>query len=228
MALVVLRKKLRRGDVTCYNNHEYIEYPLVVTWCLEIQLSHEKYPGCLGYIGDEILPSYIGITINHYFRIPINQPVYWKVVTVFFVAQLAIGDWPLKNTTVPAVGCSLSITIFMGFPKLGDWHFRTFFVKRKSNPGVAFFVPNLNIQVVNTRLGGFKDFLFSPLFGEDSHVDQYFSDGLKPPSSIEDDEYEDIPWSSNYWSHLLNTLPEAPKGHWKIRYTIPFRPCSFQ
>ena len=29
-------------------------------------LSHEKNPGWLGYIGDEILPSYIGIIINHY------------------------------------------------------------------------------------------------------------------------------------------------------------------
>ena len=32
--------------------------------------------------------------------------------------------------------------------------------------------------------GGFKYFLFSPLFGEDSHFDWYFSDGLKPPSRI--------------------------------------------
>ena len=31
--------------------------------------------------------------------------------------------------------------------------------------------------------GGFKYFLFSPLFGEDSHFDQYFSDGLKPLTS---------------------------------------------
>ena len=30
--------------------------------------------------------------------------------------------------------------------------------------------------------GGFK-YIFSPLFGEDSHFDQYFSDGLKPPTS---------------------------------------------
>ena len=30
------------------------------------QVSHEKYPGWLGYIGDDILPSYIGIIINHY------------------------------------------------------------------------------------------------------------------------------------------------------------------
>ena len=32
--------------------------------------------------------------------------------------------------------------------------------------------------------GGFKYVLFSPLFGEDSHFDQYFSDGLKPPTSL--------------------------------------------
>ena len=31
------------------------------------QMSHEKRaPGWLGYIGDDILPSYIGIIINHY------------------------------------------------------------------------------------------------------------------------------------------------------------------
>ena len=32
--------------------------------------------------------------------------------------------------------------------------------------------------------GGFKYFLFSPLFGEDSHFDSYFSNGLKPPTSF--------------------------------------------
>ena len=32
--------------------------------------------------------------------------------------------------------------------------------------------------------GGFKHFLFSPLFGEDFQFDYYFSDGLKPPTSI--------------------------------------------
>ena len=30
--------------------------------------------------------------------------------------------------------------------------------------------------------GGFNDFLFSPLFGEDSHLDLYFLNGLKPPT----------------------------------------------
>ena len=32
--------------------------------------------------------------------------------------------------------------------------------------------------------GGFKHFLFSPLFVEDFQFDQYFSDGLKPPTSF--------------------------------------------
>ena len=31
--------------------------------------------------------------------------------------------------------------------------------------------------------GGFKYVLFSSLFGEDSHFDPYFSNGLKPPTS---------------------------------------------
>ena len=31
-----------------------------------IQLSNEKNPGWLGYIGDEVLPSYIGIILRHY------------------------------------------------------------------------------------------------------------------------------------------------------------------
>ena len=31
--------------------------------------------------------------------------------------------------------------------------------------------------------GGFKYFLCSPLLGEDSHFDYFFSTGLKPPTS---------------------------------------------
>ena len=35
----------------------------------------------------------------------------------------------------------------------------------------------------HTKLGGgLKYVLFSPLFGEDSHFDKYFSNGLKPPT----------------------------------------------
>ena len=36
-------------------------------------------------------------------------------------------------------------------------------------------------KVKETLGGGFKYFLFSPLFGEDSHFDSYFSDGLVQP-----------------------------------------------
>ena len=39
-------------------------------------MSNENNPGCLVYIGDEILPSYIyrDYFISHEIRIPINQP----------------------------------------------------------------------------------------------------------------------------------------------------------
>ena len=31
-----------------------------------MQLSSDQNPGCLGYIGDDILPSYMGIIVSHY------------------------------------------------------------------------------------------------------------------------------------------------------------------
>ena len=37
-------------------------------------MSNEQNPGCLGYIGDEILPNYIGTTICHHKDPVINQP----------------------------------------------------------------------------------------------------------------------------------------------------------
>ena len=48
---------------------------------------------------------------------------------------------------------------------------------------------NVLKDVRNIQLGdGFKHFICSPLFGEDSHFDLYFSGGLKPPTS------QDIFW----------------------------------
>ena len=38
-------------------------------------------------------------------------------------------------------------------------------------------------MVISCLGGGFKYFLFSPLLGEASHFDQYFSNGFKPPIS---------------------------------------------
>ena len=51
--------------------------------------------------------------------------------------------------------------------------------------GVSGHDVNINsfIDPPDLGVGGFKYFLFSPLFGEDSHFDEYFSDGLKPPTS---------------------------------------------
>ena len=43
----------------------------------------------------------------------------------------------------------------------------------------------ITIKYYNYLGGGFKYFLFSSLFGEDSHFDEYFSKGLKPPTSYE-------------------------------------------
>ncbi len=36
----------------------------------------KKSPVCLGYTGDEILPSYVKIILNHDISIPIKQPVF--------------------------------------------------------------------------------------------------------------------------------------------------------
>ena len=47
-----------------------------------------KKPGCLGYIGDEILPSYMWIIINHYHDPYLTTRIQWKVRVYFFVAHL--------------------------------------------------------------------------------------------------------------------------------------------
>ena len=35
-----------------------------------------KNRGCVGYVRDEQLPSYVGIIMSHEIRIPIKQPVF--------------------------------------------------------------------------------------------------------------------------------------------------------
>ena len=44
--------------------------------------------GCLGYVGDEILPSYKRIIINHEIRIPIEQPGFHGKYLMGFVSWL--------------------------------------------------------------------------------------------------------------------------------------------
>ena len=49
-------------------------------WSMFMMASFEQWsfhPAWLGYIGDEMLPSYIGMIRNEYIRIPINQQVYF-------------------------------------------------------------------------------------------------------------------------------------------------------
>ena len=55
------------------------------------QMSHEKRaPGWLGYIGDEILPSYIGIIINVWEGSLLTNQDSMESRRVFFVAQMGM------------------------------------------------------------------------------------------------------------------------------------------
>ena len=47
-----------------------------------------KKPGCLGYIGDEILPRNMWIIINHHHDPYLTTRIQWKVRVYFFVAHL--------------------------------------------------------------------------------------------------------------------------------------------
>ncbi len=56
---------------TCASLHlrmgqQYSELTEISWGAGKAHMINEKDPGCLGYLGDEILPSYVGITINHY------------------------------------------------------------------------------------------------------------------------------------------------------------------
>ena len=59
------------------------------------------------YIGNELLPNSIGIIISHDIRIPINQPVYWKV-RVFY---LCLIYFQRVTITIPL---QISSTIWVG------------------------------------------------------------------------------------------------------------------
>ena len=71
-------------------------------------------------------------------------------------------------------------------------------------------------------VGGFKHFLFSSLFGEDSHFDKYFSNGLQPPTGI------DSTWCG-ISSSIFRICKKKPEGlifvvqkmeeHWQITTT---------
>ena len=57
--------------------------------------------------------------------------------------------------------------------------------KKQKGRRNAFFRGHVFVELPPTMTGWrFQIFLFSPLFGEDSHFDYYFSDRLKPPTSM--------------------------------------------
>ena len=56
------------GNMLLLHKNSYLE----ATPTRPVHLSNEKKLGWLGYIGDGLLPSYLGIIVNHYLRIPIN------------------------------------------------------------------------------------------------------------------------------------------------------------
>ena len=61
--------------------------------------------------------------------------------------------------------------------------------------------------------GGFKHFLFSPLFGEMIQFDEYFSDGLKPPTS------------QDFWALKTMSFEHTSEASW-VGMTCCFRNCS--
>ena len=75
-------------------------------------MSNEENTGQFGYIGDEILPSYIGIIVNHEIRIPIKQLI-MESKRVFFVAHIFyLGNNPYQVGPLPVI--SRVITPFIG------------------------------------------------------------------------------------------------------------------
>jgi len=80
----------------------------------------------------------------------------------------------------------------------------------------------------NEKLGGGNSniFLFSPLFGEDSHFDYYFSDGLKPPTR-KPRVYQLLFWTTGGYAneyfkaetHLINIEVD---GGGKYMFFLPY------
>ena len=85
------------------------------------QVSNEKsgYPGCFpGFVGDDILPSYVGIIINHESRIPIKLPgFHGKYIRPGFFRGSS-GKWHSKKAVVV---CVFLLGFSRGICLLGSW-----------------------------------------------------------------------------------------------------------
>ena len=68
-----------------------------------------------------------------------------------------------------------------------------------STAQLGMFEQESGLHVTDYLGGGFKCFLCSSLFGEDFQFDQYFSKGLKPPTSHVISRGKSIVlWSNNF------------------------------
>ena len=66
MGPLIMDKNRHIGGCICFENRSISKVTLRCKSCFFFNVSNEENPGWLGYIGDDILPSYIGIIINHY------------------------------------------------------------------------------------------------------------------------------------------------------------------
>ena len=113
------------------------------------------------FLGDQKLPSYMGIIINHY-KDPYKPTSIMESRRVFFVAQMGF-PWP-SNTPIFAAKQGLSWRIFFSI---------TWANLQVHRPGsTRFRQPQAKVFNPQGFLGGgFKYFLFSPLFREDFQFD---------------------------------------------------------
>ena len=92
-----------------------------------------------------------------------------------------LTPWKINRWLCFSIGwCLGSMLIFQGCVF-------QLFLDCVTNYLIYYFHVDLNMPVKQQKIrfllgGGFKYFLFSPLFGEDSHFDEYFWNGLKPPT----------------------------------------------
>ena len=104
------------------------------------------------------------------------------VDALFFSSIIRQFVWEFLTTKSVVPSCELTYPIISPFTNIFES-----MIFRLSPGGIwtRFFGGYLHFWCYNPYIwlgGGFKDFLFSPLFGEDSHFDSYFSKGLKPPT----------------------------------------------
>ena len=80
-------------------------------------------------------------------------------------------------------------------------------------PGQDVRFQNLGFFGGSSQLGGgFKHDLCSPIFREDSHFDQYFSDGLKPPGSQLDDNFPTKKITTQILIYILFNCQSFPEN----------------